>query len=64
MTRLVHYYSPLDRVFGQLFNGEAPVGAAARSIALDVVETPDSYIVKAEVPGVSKDTPGTSALTM
>jgi HSP20 family protein len=57
MTRLVHYYSPLnhvfDRAFGSLFNGEAPSGTG--SIALDVVETPDSYIVKAEVPGVAKD---------
>ena len=58
MTRLVHYYSPLndvlDRAFGALVNGDA-APAAAGSIALDVVETPEAYIVKAEVPGVAKD---------
>ena len=53
MTRLVHYYSPLNHAFDALFNGEAP--AAARPVALDVVETPEAYIVKAEVPGVAKD---------
>ena len=56
MTRLVHYRSPLDHVFGALFtpaNGEAAANPGA--IALDVVETPDAYIVKAEVPGVAKD---------
>jgi HSP20 family protein len=57
MTRLVHYYSPLnhvlDRAFGALVNGESQ--ASAGSIALDVVETPDTYIVKAVVPGVAKD---------
>jgi HSP20 family protein len=57
MTRLVHYYRPLnhvfDRAFGALANGDSTPSAV--SIALDVVETPDSYIVKAEVPGVAKD---------
>ena len=56
MTRLVHYRNPLDHVFGALFapaNGDATAQAAA--IALDVVETPNAYIVKAEVPGVAKD---------
>ena len=56
MTRLVHYRSPLDQVFGALFapaNGDATAQAAA--VALDVVETPNAYIVKAEVPGVAKD---------
>ena len=52
MTRLVHYYSPLnhvlDQAFGALVNGDSPNSAG--SIALDVVETPDSYIVKAVVP--------------
>ncbi len=28
---------------------------AGRAIALDVVETPDAYIVKAELPGIAKD---------
>ena len=27
----------------------------ARAIALDVVETPEAYIVKAELPGIAKD---------
>ena len=56
MTRLVHYRNPLDHVFGALFapaNGDATAPAA--TIALDVVETPNAYIVKAEVPGVAKD---------
>ena len=60
MTRLVHYYDPLnhafDRAFGALF---APVngnGATATGgVLLDVVETPEAYVVKAEVPGVAKD---------
>ena len=59
MTRLVHYYSPLngvfDRAFGALFapvNGE---GSNVGGVLLDVIETPVAYIVKAEVPGVAKD---------
>jgi HSP20 family protein len=59
MTSLIRYYSPVDRVFDRAFgsffspvNGEADAG---RAIALDVVETPEAYIVKAEVPGVAKD---------
>ena len=60
MTRLSHYRNPLDHVFDRAFgallspsNGDASVSAGA--IALDVVETPNAYIVKAEVPGVAKD---------
>jgi HSP20 family protein len=61
MTRLVQYYTPLDRVidraFGPLFapvnGGDAAVTSGA--FVLDVIETPDSYIVKAEVPGIAKD---------
>jgi HSP20 family protein len=60
MTRLVQYYSPLDhvfdRAFGALFapaNGDARKAPAA--FPLDVIETPEAYIVKAEVPGVAKD---------
>ena len=30
-------------------------GRAAAAIDLDVVETPEAYVVKAEVPGVAKD---------
>jgi len=58
MSRLVRY-SPLDRVFerafgpGFLFNGEA--GVADGSIRLDVVETPEAFVIKAEIPGVAKD---------
>jgi HSP20 family protein len=59
MTSLIRYYNPVDRVFDRAFgsffpavNGEADAGGA---IALDVVETPEAYIVKAEVPGVPKD---------
>jgi HSP20 family protein len=58
MTSLIRYFDPLDRVFDRAFgavvaNGDA--GTASRSIALDVVETPDAYIVKAELPGIPKD---------
>jgi HSP20 family protein len=56
MTSLIHYYSPLYRDLGAVFgsgNGEADV--PNRTIALDVVETPEAYIVKAELPGIPKD---------
>jgi HSP20 family protein len=59
MTSLIRYYSPLDRVldstFGSFFPATNGDTDANRAIALDVVETPDAYIVKAEVPGVAKD---------
>jgi HSP20 family protein len=56
MTGLLSYESPLDRALGAFFapvNGSASV--AGGSIDLDVVETPEAYVVKAEVPGVAKD---------
>jgi HSP20 family protein len=56
MTGLLRYESPLDRVFGALLapaNGSASV--AGGGIDLDVVEMPDAYVVKAEIPGVAKD---------
>jgi HSP20 family protein len=60
MTSLIRYYSPLDRVFERAFgsslpatNGDAGVNSGA--IPLDVVETPEAYVVKAELPGVAKD---------
>ena len=56
MTGLLSYESPLDRALGAFF---APVNGSERvaggSIDLDVVETPEAYVVKAEVPGVAKD---------
>jgi HSP20 family protein len=53
MNSLLRYESPLDRVFGSFF---APVnGVSGGSIDLDVVETPEAYIVKAELPGIAKD---------
>ena len=60
MTSLVSYYSPLDRVFDRAFASLLPAvnGNGAfdgRALALDVVETPEAYVVKAEVPGVAKD---------
>jgi HSP20 family protein len=48
MNGLLRYHSPLERALGAFF---APVNA----IDLDVVETPEAYVVKAEVPGVAKD---------
>jgi len=56
MTSLLRYESPLDRVFGAFFapvNGSDSVNSG--SIELDVVETPEAYILKAELPGVAKD---------
>src|SRR6266446_3188723 len=60
MTSLIGYYSPLDRVFDRAFgsilpavNGDA--GANGRALKLDVIETPEAYVVKAEAPGVAKD---------
>jgi len=59
MTSLLRYQSPLDRVFDRAFGGFfAPVNGgevSGGSIDLDVIETPEAYIVKAEVPGVAKD---------
>ena len=59
MTSLIRYYSPLDRVFDRAFgsffpstNGEVN---EAHAIVLDVVETPEAYVVKAELPGIAKD---------
>src|SRR6266508_501985 len=56
MTGLLRYESPLDRALGAFFapvNGSASV--AGGSIDLDVVETPEAYVVKAEVLGVAQD---------
>ena len=60
MSSLTSYYSPLDRVFDRAFgallpavNGDA--GFNGRALKLDVVETPEAYVVKAEAPGVAKD---------
>ena len=60
MSSLISYYSPLDRVFDHAFgsllpaiNGDA--GSNGRALKLDVVETPEAYVVKAEAPGVAKD---------
>jgi HSP20 family protein len=54
MNSLLRYPSPLDRAVGAFF---APVNGAVASgeIDLDVVETPEAYVVKAAVPGVAKD---------
>jgi HSP20 family protein len=56
---LIRYYSPLDRAFERAFGAVVAHNGAARAadgcIDLDVIETADAYIVKAEVPGVAKD---------
>jgi HSP20 family protein len=59
MNRLIRYYSPLDRVFERAF-GSVPsfngdTGVADGGIKLDVVETPEAFVVKAELPGIPKD---------
>ena len=56
MNGLLRYESPLGRAVDAWFaplNGNGAVGGG--SIDLDVVETPDAYLVRAEVPGVAKD---------
>jgi len=60
MTSLISYYSPLDRVFDRAFGSLLPAGNGdagfnGRALKLDVVETPEAYVVKAEAPGVAKD---------
>ena len=59
MSSLIRYYNPLDRAFDRAFDALLPSvnadTAAGRAIALDVVETPEAYIVKAELPGIAKD---------
>src|SRR5262252_902970 len=59
MTSLIRYYSPLDRAFDHVIGSFFPAtnGEAFNrgSIALDVVETPEAYVVKAALPGVAKD---------
>ena len=58
MTSLIRYFDPLDRVFDRAFGAALANGNAdtnTRNIALDVVETPDAYVVKAELPGIPKD---------
>ena len=60
MTSLLRYESPLDSVFDRAFGAFfAPVngsnGVSGGSIDLDVIETPEAYVVKAAVPGVAKD---------
>jgi HSP20 family protein len=56
MIGLLRYPSPVERAFDTLFehaNGSTSV--AGGGFKLDVVETPEAYVVKAEVPGVAKD---------
>jgi HSP20 family protein len=59
MSSLIRYYSPLDRVFDRAFGSFVPAlngtTADAGSIALDVLETPEAFVVKAELPGIPKD---------
>ena len=59
MSNLIRYYNPLDRAFDRALGALLPSvngdNGAGRAIALDVVEMPDAYIVKAELPGIAKD---------
>lgn len=59
MSSLIRYYNPLDRAFDRALGALLPSvnadNGASRAIALDVVETPDAYVVKAELPGIAKD---------
>jgi HSP20 family protein len=59
MSSLIRYYNPLDRAFDRALGALLPPvnadNGAGRAIALDVVETPEAYIVRAELPGIAKD---------
>jgi HSP20 family protein len=46
-----------DRLLDEIFRPVArpAAGPATRRIAIDVKETPDAYVVHAELPGVAKD---------
>jgi HSP20 family protein len=60
MSSLISYYSPLDRAFDRAFGSLLPsvnfeAAFNGRALKLDVVETPEAYVVKAEAPGVAKD---------
>jgi len=60
MTSLIRYYDPFDQVFDRTFGSILPAlngdnAVNGRALKLDVVETPEAYLVKAEVPGVAKD---------
>jgi HSP20 family protein len=44
-----------DMGFARPEFGEGPISAAEWSPAVDVVELPDEYLIKAELPGVPKD---------
>jgi HSP20 family protein len=58
MSNQIRYYNPLDRAFDRALGALLPsvnADGAGRAIALDVVETPEAYIVKAELPGIAKD---------
>jgi HSP20 family protein len=59
MSSLIRYYNPLDRAFDRALGALLPSvnadNGAGRAIALDVVETPEAYIVKAELPGIAKE---------
>src|SRR5207248_10620129 len=60
MSNLIRYYNPLDRAFDRalgvlLPSVNADSVSGGRAIALDVVETPEAYIVKAALPGIAKD---------
>ena len=58
MSNQIRYYNPLDRAFDRALGALLPsvnADGAGRAIALDVVETPEAYLVKAELPGIAKD---------
>ena len=55
MNGLLRYQSPLDRAFEFFAPVNGSASANGGSIDLDVVETPDAYLVRAAVPGVAKD---------
>ena len=56
MIGLLRYPTPLERAFGTLFeHANGSTNVAGGGFNLDVIETPEAYVVKAEVPGVAKD---------
>jgi HSP20 family protein len=55
MNSFIRYYSPIERVVAAAFPAAFDGESRGQSIKLDVLETPEAYVVKAQLPGVAKD---------
>jgi HSP20 family protein len=59
MGNLASFHNEMNRMFNEFFRGgngeEAGSGLGSWTPAVDIHETDDSFVIKAELPGVSKD---------